>query len=436
MSTSRLFAKNFFATFFRQIGVGLISLVSSIIIARIYGPVGNGAYALVILLPTLLGTVLNLGIAPANVYFLGSKQISAQEALRVSYKVALWLSILGISLGLMAVKWYGDALFPGIDAMLMVLGLPIFPLVLLNGYLLSIFHGKQRFDRYNRFLIVQPLLFFLSVLILYINDNANLKILIVCQLLSHLLTFVLIFLSVRKLYGKKHQLTTRDNYQKQAINYGWKSNLSNILGFLNYKTDIFLVNYFLNPLAAGVYVIAVTLAEKLWLISGAICTVLLPRLSELSSQEHKRKLLTPMISRLTFAITAIAGLLLAVLAHYIVNLLFGQQYQDSVAPLLWLMPGVVILAVAKVWANDLAARGRPEINTYIAFFTLASNIIGNVILIPLYGLIGAAVATSIAYWLCSIVTLVVYVRITNNRWLDALFINVSDIRALMMLVKK
>ncbi len=436
-----LFTKNFIGTFMRQIGVGIIGLVSAVVIARVYGPEGNGAFAIAVLLPTLLGTVLNLGIGPANVYFLGSKQVMPQIAFKVSIKVFMWLTVIGLLLGIFLVKWQGAVFFPGIDERLLLMGLPIFPVALLNGYLLSIFHGQQMFKEYNTFLIVQPLMFFVMVLLLYFIDIKDLEILVLCQLLSHCIGLLLMFVAMKKSCRSSEGvdqscLANADSYQSKAISYGWKSNLSNILGFINYKTDIFLVNFFLSPVAAGVYVIAVTLAEKLWLISGAVCTVLLPRLSELSSEEDKRKSLTPIISRLTFAITTIAGLVLLVLANYLVAILFGQQYLDSISPLLWLLPGVIILAVAKVWANDLAARGRPEINTYIAFITLTANIIGNVILIPLYGLSGAAMATSMAYLICSIITLMVYVRISKNSWANTLFVNVSDIQALMRLVKK
>lgn len=41
----------------------------SILLARVPGPEGNGNYAVVILLPNMLSTFLNLGVAPANVHF-------------------------------------------------------------------------------------------------------------------------------------------------------------------------------------------------------------------------------------------------------------------------------------------------------------------------------------------------------------------------------
>ncbi|WP_269851929.1 oligosaccharide flippase family protein [Methanosarcina horonobensis] len=52
------------------------------------------------------------------------------------------------------------------------------------------------------------------------------------------------------------------NYTKECLGYGWKAHLSNILAFVNYRADLFLVNFFLTPAATGIYLIAVQIAEK------------------------------------------------------------------------------------------------------------------------------------------------------------------------------
>ena len=51
---------NSFVTFGRQIGVGFIGILSVILIARFYGPDGNGIFAMAMLLPTLLAMLLKL----------------------------------------------------------------------------------------------------------------------------------------------------------------------------------------------------------------------------------------------------------------------------------------------------------------------------------------------------------------------------------------
>ena len=64
-----------------------------------------------------------------------------------------------------------------------------------------------------------------------------------------------------------------------------------------------------------------------------------------------------------------------------------------------MIPGVVIFSLGKVLANDFTGRGFPEINTYIALLVALTNFSLNIWLIPIYGIKGAALATSVSYFL-------------------------------------
>jgi O-antigen/teichoic acid export membrane protein len=158
-----------------------------------------------------------------------------------------------------------------------------------------------------------------------------------------------------------------------------------------------LVNFFLGPAAAGVYVIAVQLGERLWMLSQSVSTVILPRLAELSNEEGKRQQLTPLITRWVLWITFSFAILFGVISYPLIALLFGKEFLSGVLPLLLLLPGITVMAPARVLANDIAARGRPGLNAYSSCAALLVNIAGNLMLIPTYGLAGAAVATSAAY---------------------------------------
>ncbi|MFT5258921.1 MAG: O-antigen/teichoic acid export membrane protein [Saprospiraceae bacterium] len=427
----RSLSHNFAATLGRQLVATFLAFATSAIIARYYGPEGNGVYAMALLLPALLATFLSLGIAPANVYFLGSGQVTVREAVKVNLRIFMWLGLTGLVIGSGLLFWKSNELVFGVRPMLLWLILPVFPIILLSGFLTSIFQGLQEFATFNKILILQPILLLGSTGLIVLSGHKELELLIGAYLSVNLIVLVVVALNVRHLYiSSSSDIPKIENYGKRAVGYGWKAHLSNILGFVNYKADIFLVNFFMSPASTGVYVIAVVLAEKLWLISTAVSTVLLPRLSQLSSDEATRKRLTPLISRLVLIVTLISSTALALAAYPLVWLVFGEKYMESVLPLLILLPGIVMIGGARVWANDIAARGRPEINMYVSLITLATNIIGNVILIPRFGLTGAAMATTIAYLICSLVTLVVYTRLTSNKWTETLFISRADLRVI------
>jgi len=88
---------------------------------------------------------------------------------------------------------------------------------------------------------------------------------------------------------------------------------------------------------------------------------------------------------------------LSVVLYFLLEPVFGDEYQASLEPFLWLLPGVIAGAGARVFSNAIAAIGRPEWNFYVSLLVVSINVLCNLLLIPLLGLVGAAIATTIAY---------------------------------------
>jgi len=80
-----------------------------------------------------------------------------------------------------------------------------------------------------------------------------------------------------------------------------------------------------------------------------------------------------------------------------VPLVFGDDFRGSLPALFALAPGVVALAMARSAGGYLLRRNRPLVNSLIALTALGANVILNLWLIPLWGIAGAGVASSIAY---------------------------------------
>ncbi len=72
------------------------------------------------------------------------------------------------------------------------------------------------------------------------------------------------------------------------------------------------------------------------------------------------------------------------------------------------MPGAIALSGTKVLASDLIGRGYPGVNTLIASGTMVITILGDVLLIPRYGIIGAAIASSLGYSASLALTMVAF----------------------------
>ncbi|HSV92850.1 MAG TPA: polysaccharide biosynthesis C-terminal domain-containing protein, partial [Desulfobacterales bacterium] len=190
----------------------------------------------------------------------------------------------------------------------------------------------------------------------------------------------------------------------------------------------------LGPALVGVYFVAVQVAERLWLPSKVISTVLLPRMAELHAHADTREL-TPLMSRLVLWGTVAACLAVAVIAAPALRLLFGHEFLGAVQPLLWLLPGIALAGGSRIVANDFAARGRPEWNSWLSVVTLVVNVAGNVALIPRYGITGAAVATTIAYTVNTVARMFIYTRVAGVPWHEQVFLRRSDLRLVASAVR-
>ena len=102
------------------------------------------------------------------------------------------------------------------------------------------------------------------------------------------------------------------------------------------------------------------------------------------------------------------ALILGVSAPLFVPLVFGEEYQASVLPLVVLLFGQVVWAAGAIHGRSLLAHGFVRANFSASAIAAAINIVANLTLIPLYGIIGAAVATAFSQllwaafvtWIC------------------------------------
>ena len=387
---------NSFITFIRQVLSIVFGLLASIIIARSLGSEGQGQYTLAILLPTLLYTLLNSGISSSTVYFLGKDEFTIQEVYSTNLFTALLLSIISILVGAFIILFFRDYFFRDISIQLLFYSLLLLPLIYLQKNLQTIFQGKEEFKKYNFIILLNQFgLLFFSFVFLYFLKLGILGAILsfgCSQLIMLITSFYYLYQSYKLSWPQKYSV----KYLKQVFIFGLKGHLSNILSFINYRVDMFLIAYYIDDISVGIYSVAVLLVERVWIVSESVSTVLYARVANIKSNMERNKF-TSLAARNTIFISILVGILISFFANLIIVKFFGDDFKQSVIPFILMIPGIVIFTMSKVLANDFVGRGKPEINTYIASITAITNIILNFILIPYYGIKGAACATTISY---------------------------------------
>lgn len=416
---------NSIRTLGRQVWAALLQLAAAAIIAKTYGPKGTGMYAVALLLPNFGAMLLSFGLVPANTYFIASRQYSARAV--ASKTIAVWavVSGLGLGVGFLLVKKIGANYFPGIPEDALILALACFPSILFISLAGGVLQGLQNFSSFNLSLTLQPLLALIGIAFCaYLGGNSTY--LLVAYLISSSAAMCVVAIVTMSALKKSDAAFVGRYPLTVALNYGIKSHLSSIVSFLNYRIDIFLVNYLLGPGITGLYAVSVQIVEKLWLLSQAVSTVLLPKLSESARDGGIVTSITTLATRLTIAMTLIGAIGLGFLGHFLIGIVFGPSFLRAYTFLLILLPGAVAGAGVRLLSSELSARGRPEINLYMGVFVVVLNVALNVLLIPYIGAIGAAVATTIAYMSNLAVRLIIFKRFTNAKIADAILPRMAD----------
>jgi len=144
-----------------------------------------------------------------------------------------------------------------------------------------------------------------------------------------------------------------------------------------------------------------------------VATALLPHLTTTPERDPA---LTGLIARHTAIWTGAAACLIFVFADPLIRLTYSPAFADVVAPLRWLLPGVVTLGIGKVVMAELLARKKARETAFASGIAALVNILGNVSLVPHMGISGAALASSISYSLLSAILIRCYVRETGVSW--------------------
>lgn len=419
-----------FATLIQSVSSMLFSVLFVVGVARLLAPESNGWHHLAVLLPTLLMTFFNAGLPTATVCFVGGGQSSRAMAVAVNLRVGSLLGIAGLLFGLGLVLLAGDRVFPGVGGSLLLLALLLYPIMLARMLTLGLLQAFEDFRWYNIASLLLPVGSLLSLPLLLALGGVTPFMTISAFAVGNAVSCGVA--AWRVALGSKRERLDRREVRAAGtrfLAFGMKSLASNVLTFLNYRADLMLVNLFLMPVAAGVYVVALQISEKLWLLSQAVATVALPRMARVQEDARASNAMTVRACQWTTVLTLAAACVTAGAAPWIVPLLFGGVYSDAAAPLIWMMPGIVALAGGRILANAITAAGKPHWNAVTAVLTLVVNVVLNVLLIPVMGLRGAALATTVAYLCDTGVKSLMYATLSGDRWWRPFVISPSEIGA-------
>ncbi len=374
----------------------ILSLVASIVLARGLGPMGLGQYVIIIFIVGLSSNLLSLGIENANVYFKGKKTYSISQLFGNSLLWTAGLSLVFFVAAALIMRWPVALDFfalKALDVRLIWLAAASMPFLLLLRYNTNILLGEEKIWQYNWVSLAQTSTQLAILVIFWLAGGLSLAAAIWSYVLSMLVPVVLgiIFLN----QTEKLRPTVSREIFKNSWRYGIVSHVAALSQFLNYRLDTFILAIFSSPVMVGFYNIAVGMAERLWIVSSAPTTLMFPKAA--AGVEAETVNLTARLGRQVIIFSLVGAVVMAALAWPVIVLFYGREFLPALVPLFILLPGIVLLGFGRVVGAHLFGSGKPHYGAKISLIALALTVVLDLILIPRIGIIGAALASTIAY---------------------------------------
>jgi len=186
---------------------------------------------------------------------------------------------------------------------------------------------------------------------------------------------------------------------RSVLSFGWPLALTGFVYLFVTKTDKLMLGYFLSSKDVGIYSPAVVMASLLDFVNSAFKYRFLPTASEYFSKNDMGSLepLYKSTSRWSFLVVYPIFLFILVFPKELLTLLYGGEYVGGYMALIVLALGIAVNDFSGTSANMLVAGGRTRLNLLCEIIAAVTNIGLNILLIPIFGIVGAAMATAMSY---------------------------------------
>jgi O-antigen/teichoic acid export membrane protein len=428
------FQKSLSTTAGRIISTGF-QFLTVFLIAAVLGNKAQGEFAFLTLIPFVASAILNAGLPQANLFLTGKARVQMPTLASGSF---LWSLFAG---GFFCLFWFTLSrridifhLFPVFQPFIekpFLLDLSVLSVVpLLYFNILSISYiGRGSIRFFNTLLIGRSLLALLLIAVFILIFGAGLSPVFLLWVLSFCAAGILILSKeIPGMFPQGfHQL--RD-YYKQVFPLGLKFLAANLSILLMYRLDHFLVMHFRGSEDLGRYQLATLAAESLLFLTGPMFWLNLTRTARDGKTLADRQ--TPQTFRIVFWFFLVSSLPLLGAFSLLLWILAKTGYEPGIAVIAFalLLPGVVFHGVDQIISSDLAGRGKQMWNTYVVVMMLGLNIGLDLWWIPRMGIAGAALASSTAYIISSLITLTLFTRFSGVRWGQLFFLGKKDLQFL------
>lgn len=398
------------------VSLALSAFLFNIFVARIYGPAGVGVFNQAFAALIIAGQAAALGIPASALHY---SSIIGQDRLSFTHCVTSALVPVALTGTVVAfLFWVSSPLlhrfFDSADTVRAILFIaPAIPFFAINKALLNIVNGLDKIQAFALFQIMR-FLFNMILLAIFVAYGADMTTIPLCLTGAETALFVFLCIYISLFLSPAGLLPTKP-WISNHLRFGLKSYPGGLVSEANTRIDILALGYFMSDSAVGIYTIAAMVVEGLAQLAMVLSYPFNPHLAKEIAAGKWQALQTTMrrwVRRTyIFFIPACAMIFIFfdILPAVIID---NANFSAGKTPLLILLCGFAVGSGFYPFSMLLSQAGYPGWQTVTRIVEVSSNLILNIIFIPVIGINGAAVGTAVAYALRA-----VFLKITTKRLL-------------------
>lgn len=390
----------------------LFSYATRVIVARKLGPEQYGLFSAVLTFILFFLFFRDLGLGSALVNFIAKYRVEEKyneikTAIYSTFCMQLLSSTL-IGIVIIAFSGYLSAhYFKVPESKIILLILVIYTmtsfLFIITKFILN---GFQDMIPYS-LMEVGKNLFILLLSVLFLRYNYGiLAAAIPYALVCIILFFLLLPFIRRNISFSKYKIVHFKEISRDLLWFGLPLMAADIGGKIIAYTDTLMLTHFSSLAEVGIYNVVLPTSLFFIHVSRAISAIVFPISSELSFKKDFKNLAKgiSLLHKYTLALVIPLIFILFAFADHYLLVFFGKEYVVGTLAFRILLVGSMFFIVASVNNIIISSMGDPKTVTKIILVAALLNIILNLFLIPLLGITGAAIATSLAYLLTLILS--------------------------------
>lgn len=371
-------------TFISRFLILILSFGLVIYSTNMWGSEGKGTISIVIANAAAVSFFSSIFSGSSTSYFVSKFKI--EKVLLYAY---LWSLVTGILIPLaFSLASIQSGYLP------YLIGISVFSSLLSTN--INLFVGTQNIRKFNIYTVLQQLVHIVFIgIFIYLFNIKDVSVYFLAQIgCLGFLFFTSFFQIIRKC--SISEISFSKEVSRNMFEYGWKTQLSAFVQFLNYRLSFYFLEHFEGIASVGIFSIGITFSEAIWTITRSIAVVLYSDVVNSKSREESIEK-TKSSLKLTFILMLGFVLGIIIIPAQVYEMIFGREFRNTKEIMLLLSPGIFAIAVSDMIGYYFSGIRELKILNVKAIVGLVITVVFSFIAIPRWGILGACFVTTFSY---------------------------------------